>query len=270
MNPAKLQLDEDRQHSVTRDQMMMMNGNRPSPLKINKASYLIQKPPNNNNSSSRMANQQHPHEHQQHHQQQRQPVIIYTQSPKIIHTQARDFMALVQKLTGLDQTQQPESSTTTDDHVHVKVDASSLSQGRRNQDDQIIDINNINSTASNSIISSCSHDDNDQSSSGLTDENCDNNNNKNVDVVHHQGNKGSSSSSCGYYPPNAMFSHPSQPYFADIPLFTPTSTSSTDFFCSPRPLYRFSDSSSNASPNVNVGGSISPSMFKFIKGLTEY
>jgi len=28
-------------------------------------------------------------------------VIIYTHSPKIIHTQPRDFMALVQKLTGL-------------------------------------------------------------------------------------------------------------------------------------------------------------------------
>ncbi|OWM89227.1 hypothetical protein CDL15_Pgr010514 [Punica granatum] len=32
---------------------------------------------------------------------QRQPVIIYTHSPKVIHTQPQDFMALVQKLTGL-------------------------------------------------------------------------------------------------------------------------------------------------------------------------
>nr|XP_043632992.1 VQ motif-containing protein 20-like [Erigeron canadensis] len=30
----------------------------------------------------------------------RRPVIIYTHSPKVIHTHPRDFMALVQKLTG--------------------------------------------------------------------------------------------------------------------------------------------------------------------------
>nr|GMC69489.1 VQ motif-containing protein 20-like [Ipomoea batatas] len=32
--------------------------------------------------------------------QPRHPVIIYTHSPKVIHTQPKDFMALVQKLTG--------------------------------------------------------------------------------------------------------------------------------------------------------------------------
>lgn len=34
-------------------------------------------------------------------QQTRHPVIIYTHSPKIIHAHPRDFMELVQKLTGL-------------------------------------------------------------------------------------------------------------------------------------------------------------------------
>ncbi|GLT48902.1 hypothetical protein SLA2020_224920 [Shorea laevis] len=34
-------------------------------------------------------------------QQHRHPVIIYTHSPKVIHTHPRDFMALVQKLTGM-------------------------------------------------------------------------------------------------------------------------------------------------------------------------
>ncbi|WZY95152.1 hypothetical protein YC2023_067481 [Brassica napus] len=30
-----------------------------------------------------------------------QPVIIYTNTPKTIHTNPKDFMALVQKLTGM-------------------------------------------------------------------------------------------------------------------------------------------------------------------------
>lgn len=53
-----------------------INGPRPSPLLIHKDSRLIRKP------------------------QLRQPVIIYTHSPKIIHTHPKDFMALVQRLTG--------------------------------------------------------------------------------------------------------------------------------------------------------------------------
>ncbi|KAJ1405714.1 hypothetical protein SESBI_25627 [Sesbania bispinosa] len=38
-------------------------------------------------------------------QQHRHPVIIYTHSPKVIHTHPKDFMALVQKLTGLNHTE---------------------------------------------------------------------------------------------------------------------------------------------------------------------
>lgn len=53
---------------------------------MNKDSCCIKKSP-----SSSFLNQQ-----QRHH-----PVIIYTHSPKIIHTNPCDFRALVQKLTGL-------------------------------------------------------------------------------------------------------------------------------------------------------------------------
>ncbi|XP_065854827.1 VQ motif-containing protein 8, chloroplastic [Euphorbia lathyris] len=60
-------------------QQTAMNGPRPSPLKLNKESHLIHK-------SSKQKNP---------------PVIIYTQSPKVIHTPATDFMALVQRLTGI-------------------------------------------------------------------------------------------------------------------------------------------------------------------------
>lgn len=88
------------------------NNNVSSPLKINKASHLIKKSPSNSLPSSSSSSSLYnglaattstttpilPHHHQQ---QPRHPVIIYTHSPKIIHTHPRDFMALVQKLTGL-------------------------------------------------------------------------------------------------------------------------------------------------------------------------
>ncbi|XP_057952034.1 VQ motif-containing protein 20 [Malania oleifera] len=71
---------------------------RPS-LKISKDSHSIKKPPPSSPPSSSSsvggaAAASKPH-------QQRHPVIIYTHSPKVIHTHPRDFMALVQKLTGL-------------------------------------------------------------------------------------------------------------------------------------------------------------------------
>ncbi|KAK3120791.1 hypothetical protein QOZ80_8BG0641830 [Eleusine coracana subsp. coracana] len=38
---------------------------------------------------------------QQHPQQVRQPVIIYTVSPRVVHAEPREFMSVVQRLTGL-------------------------------------------------------------------------------------------------------------------------------------------------------------------------
>ncbi|KAG4999246.1 hypothetical protein AAZX31_08G041300 [Glycine max] len=58
-------------------------------LKMNRESHLIRK-----SSSSSLSKAQ----------QQRPPVIIYTHPPKVIHTHARNFMELVQKLTGLYRT----------------------------------------------------------------------------------------------------------------------------------------------------------------------
>uniref|UniRef100_A0A5B7CB42 VQ domain-containing protein n=1 Tax=Davidia involucrata TaxID=16924 RepID=A0A5B7CB42_DAVIN len=163
MRPAKFDDEEVRR---------VIHGPRPSPLRINKDSHAIQKPAAN---------------HQQ--QQRRNPVIIYTHSPKIIHTQARDFMALVQKLTGQNSGE-----------------------------------NNLRP-----II----HEDN-ESSSVLTDENC-------------CGDFKESSSSV-----SPIFNINPNPYFADMPLFTPNSN---DFFCSPRHLFRY--------PSPNMGNLI-------MKGLPEY
>ncbi|KAE8718625.1 putative ATP-binding cassette transporter [Hibiscus syriacus] len=66
-----------------------LQGPRPSPLKVRKDSYQIRKPP--------LAPQS---VHQQPTTQIRPPVIIYTVSPKVIHTNPSDFMNLVQSLTG--------------------------------------------------------------------------------------------------------------------------------------------------------------------------
>lgn len=113
-----------------------INGPRPAPLKIHKDSHQIQK-----HSSSTTTTTSSPTSGHHHHQQQRQqqPVIIYTHSPKVIHTQARDFMALVQKLTGLhretdddEKTEEkpntkPASGTTKAQEPASEAEASSVS-----------------------------------------------------------------------------------------------------------------------------------------------
>ncbi|XAR62458.1 hypothetical protein NMG60_11017214 [Bertholletia excelsa] len=69
-----------------------LQGPRPTPLKINKDSHKIRKPP----VAPAAAAAQPPAQHH------RPPVIIYTVSPKIIHTDPSEFMDLVQRLTGPD------------------------------------------------------------------------------------------------------------------------------------------------------------------------
>ncbi|XP_027367734.1 VQ motif-containing protein 8, chloroplastic-like [Abrus precatorius] len=73
----------------------VINGPRPSPLVINNHSQLIRK--SSVSSTCVVADPKL-------HKQQRRPIIIYTQSPKVIHTKAQDFMALVQRLTGMSRT----------------------------------------------------------------------------------------------------------------------------------------------------------------------
>lgn len=71
----------------------------PTPLKIKKDSHFISKssPLSSSTSLSSTIGVVGSTKPQQH----RHPVIIYTHSPKVIHTHPRDFMALVQKLTGM-------------------------------------------------------------------------------------------------------------------------------------------------------------------------
>ncbi|GMH22292.1 hypothetical protein Nepgr_024135 [Nepenthes gracilis] len=67
-----------------------LQGPRPAPLKVRKDSYKIKKPPVAPTQPQQQPPQQPP----------KPPVIIYTVSPKVIHTKPADFMSLVQRLTG--------------------------------------------------------------------------------------------------------------------------------------------------------------------------
>lgn len=78
-----------------------LQGPRPTPLRIHKDSHKIKKPP--------LAPQQQ--QQQQQYQQPRQPIIIYTVSPKVIHTTPGDFMNLVQRLTGSSSSSSSTSSS---------------------------------------------------------------------------------------------------------------------------------------------------------------
>ncbi|XP_077221409.1 VQ motif-containing protein 8, chloroplastic-like [Tasmannia lanceolata] len=84
-----------------------INGHRPSPLKINKESHIIQKTSSSSSSNSITSSVTGASGKPPLQQQHRHPVIIYTHSPKVIHAHARDFMAVVQKLTGLSQSDDP-------------------------------------------------------------------------------------------------------------------------------------------------------------------
>ncbi|KAF8377146.1 hypothetical protein HHK36_030519 [Tetracentron sinense] len=80
-----------------------LQGPRPAPLKVQKASHKIKKPPIAPSQST----------------QYRPPVIIYTVSPKVIHTNASDFMTLVQRLTGSSSSSSSSSSSITSSSSYI-------------------------------------------------------------------------------------------------------------------------------------------------------
>ncbi|RRT60577.1 hypothetical protein B296_00017808 [Ensete ventricosum] len=84
-----------------------LHGPRPTPLKVRKDSYKIRKPP------PAAPQQAAPPP------QQRRPIIIYTLSPKVVHTTPTDFMSVVQRLTG--------AAAASSFSAHVPCDASVLS-----------------------------------------------------------------------------------------------------------------------------------------------
>lgn len=81
-----------------------LQGPRPAPLKVRKDSHKIKKPP------VAPPQQGGGGYHQQQPHQYRPPVIIYTVSPKVIHTNPNEFMTLVQRLTGASSSSSSSSS----------------------------------------------------------------------------------------------------------------------------------------------------------------
>ncbi|KMZ65569.1 putative Protein MKS1 [Zostera marina] len=93
------QLQQQQQYQIQQAENILitprpLQGPRPTPLSVRKDSYKIKKPPTAPVLTGQT--QQQPPS-----QQQRQPVIIYTVSPKVIHTKPGDFRSLVQHLTGV-------------------------------------------------------------------------------------------------------------------------------------------------------------------------
>ncbi|KAH0471058.1 hypothetical protein IEQ34_000781 [Dendrobium chrysotoxum] len=80
---------------------IQLQGPRPAPLKVNKDSHKLKKPSFPPPPTAPSAIQRRP------------PVIIYTVSPKIIHTKPSEFMSLVQRLTGCSASNASAATATT-------------------------------------------------------------------------------------------------------------------------------------------------------------
>ncbi|CAM0876737.1 unnamed protein product [Alopecurus aequalis] len=90
-----------------RSRQLQLQGPRPPRLSVSKDSHKIRKPPvvPLPHGAQQARNRHHHHQQQQ---PPRAPVIIYDASPKVIHTQPSEFMALVQRLTGPGHSIEPE------------------------------------------------------------------------------------------------------------------------------------------------------------------
>ncbi|KAE9615388.1 hypothetical protein Lalb_Chr04g0254691 [Lupinus albus] len=166
---------------------LVINGQRSSPLKINKNSHLIHK---SSSSSSKS------------HKQERNPIIIYMQSPKIIHSKPQDFRALVQKLTGMTPTKKNVLDITASLVQHQPL-----------------------TEASENFVSSLSDD-----------------SNNSIKLQEYETSSGSlthDGETCVKEEPYIQDNHSDILGFSDMPLFTPNSS---DFSFSSRPVYEYSDS----------------------------
>ncbi|KAJ1398297.1 hypothetical protein SESBI_31137 [Sesbania bispinosa] len=201
-----------------------INGTRPSPLMIHKDSHLIRKP-SSSSSTSVAAALTKPHK------QQRNPIIIYTKSPKIIHTKPRDFMALVQSLTGM---------------AHSKEETFDVTASMVQEKSQLETSENFGSF--------------------LSDENSNSSSIKQQEKKH--GSCGGDETSSALKDDETCIK--GEPFvqlglfnFADMPLFTPNSS---DSLCSSQSVYKYASDS----PYGILGSLLSPSGLEFMKELPEY
>ncbi|KAJ8510422.1 hypothetical protein OPV22_000856 [Ensete ventricosum] len=210
-----------------------INGSRPAPLKIHKDSHLIHKASSSSSSSSSTSTSITTSSHQQ---QRHHPVIIYTHSPKVIHTQTRDFMALVQKLTGLSR------SAADDDSTSLPPAPSPSKTSRKHKDD--------NRAAASASDDSSSSSENCNSFGGDVHVTC------------------SSLATAGAISP-IYLEHlpPLNPFLSEMPLFTPNSS---DIFCSSTSFYRYPDPSLFSPSVSNMDNAISPSVMDATNTYHEY
>ncbi|AES76679.1 hypothetical protein MtrunA17_Chr6g0484311 [Medicago truncatula] len=214
--------------STTTKSNTNVNGLLPPHLKINKDSHFIKKsspsPPSSSSSSSSstssammntmVASNKPPQQH-------RSPVIIYTHSPRVIHTQPKDFMALVQKLTGLSRSEEDDGSkngknASSSQYQTPKKEPVSCNYGML--------IGDKENDRKNVVL--LRNEDNDTSSSVITDENNYGNN-----VGENQVN------SCFIPSDTLMLEPPLNPYMTNF-----LASSSAEFMCSSQPLLNYSDS----------------------------
>ncbi|KAI4339012.1 hypothetical protein MLD38_024001 [Melastoma candidum] len=120
MSPSQFYFDGDDARNADND-ATVGGPTYPPPLGVSKGSHCIKKSssllssgvgrnggdrgrPHGNSNSGGSNGKAGQHHH---------PVIIYTHSPKVIQTHPRDFMALVQKLTGMSQSEEEDVGAST-------------------------------------------------------------------------------------------------------------------------------------------------------------
>eukprot|EP01018_Ginkgo_biloba_P003012 Gb_04497 [translate_table: standard] len=249
-----------------------LQGPRPTPLKISRDSHKIRKPPLPVPEI-----------------QYRQPVIIYTQSPKVIHTEAGDFRTLVQRLTGRSHHQNDTQMAGFDLRQRHDVPMSSAHFNPQFSVSPEIAFNP--NSESSELLHVGTRSEEVMTNSAVSDHQYDNNMHAKEELVHagsipanpsgpfrspyFAGMPLISPSPSGLPPLSPNFFLPSPPFlspsiFQDFPLFTPNA----DFFSSPRNLlYRASPIFTPNRPPMSGFSSIpspSPTGFDLFNNHREY
>ncbi|CAJ2636988.1 unnamed protein product [Trifolium pratense] len=237
MSPSQFHAKKEITPTITKSNNNV-NGMLPPNLKINKDSHFIKKssptssPPSSSSSTSSsmmnsmMTSNKPPQQH-------RHPVIIYTHSPRVIHTHPKDFMALVQKLTGLSRSEEEDvgsSNVAPSSQFQLKQEPVShigmMVGEKENDQKRVVTLRN---------------EDNEASSSVTTDENnCGNN------IGENQVN------SCFLTSDAPIFEPPLNPNYMSNFL----ASSSAEFMYSSQPMLNYSDSffSNNMRTSTTLGG----------------
>lgn len=216
-----------------------LHGPRPSPLKICKDSHKIRKP-----APAIPAVPSMPIINRS------QPMIIYMQSPKIIHAEVQDFMTLVQRLTGSSSSSADTRNSDHPENLAADHDDSTVHQASAATSVENIGISYTDNTSDRDFVDpkplfTTIMDKNQEIGSRASE----------AEAHEHELTAQSSASTIPTTPvlppfsPNFMFPSPrfnfSPRIFQDLPPMTP---SSDHFFYSTRDFYRISEALFSPSP----------------------